>query len=195
MTSSDLLGNRLTEQWLGAGRTQEHLHDCATAGAQRLQLSASPPQKKFTRSCSSNISGIMENHNTHLAPAFTPNDLVPALVDVVVLPGPLGPFPFGGGMLSCTLPTHPPSPSSLHKQKQLLALCGFSPLVHRSAPRTCLVLWFRLCKLLRYSSNQFSRCAGWFSVNLVVFRGGETQKNLPCCSSILASPPPLPPFF
>ena len=37
-----------------------------------------PPQKKFTRQCSSSVSGIMENHNTHLALAFTLNDLAPA---------------------------------------------------------------------------------------------------------------------
>ena len=40
---------------------------------QRLQPGASPPQKKFARQCSSSTSGIMENHNTHLAPGFTPN--------------------------------------------------------------------------------------------------------------------------
>ena len=79
-----------------AGCTQEHLWDCAAADAQRLRLGSSPPQKKFTRSCSSSILGIMENHNTHLAPGFTANDLVPAPVNVVVLPGPLGPFPVGG---------------------------------------------------------------------------------------------------
>ena len=37
----------------------------------------------------------MENHNTHLAPGFTLNDLVPAPVNVVVLQGPLGPLPLG----------------------------------------------------------------------------------------------------
>ena len=46
-------------------------------------------QKKFTRSCSSSISGIMENHNTHLVPGFTLNGLVPAPANVVVLQGPL----------------------------------------------------------------------------------------------------------
>ncbi|XP_042814626.1 keratin-associated protein 10-7-like isoform X2 [Panthera tigris] len=54
-----------------------------------------PPQKKFPRSCSSSVSGITENHNTHLAPGFTLNDLVPAPANVVVLPGPLGPLPVG----------------------------------------------------------------------------------------------------
>ena len=34
----------------------------------------------------------MENNNTHLAPGFTLNNLVPAPANVVVLPGPLGPL-------------------------------------------------------------------------------------------------------
>ena len=38
----------LTEQWRGAGCTQERSQDCSVADAQRLQLGASPPQKKFT---------------------------------------------------------------------------------------------------------------------------------------------------
>ena len=33
----------------------------------------------------SSVSGIMENHNTHLAPGFTLNDLVPALANVAIL--------------------------------------------------------------------------------------------------------------
>ena len=77
------------------GRPQERSRDRATADVQRLWLDASPPQKKFTRSCSSSVSGIMENHNTHLAPGFTLNVLAPAPVNVVVLLGPLGPLPMG----------------------------------------------------------------------------------------------------
>ena len=87
MTHSDPLGESLTEQWLSAHRTQECSQDHADANAQRLQLGASLPQKKFTISCSSSISGIMENRNTHLAPGFTLNDLVPSPVNVVVLWG------------------------------------------------------------------------------------------------------------
>ena len=71
MTRSDPLGEGLTEQWLGAGHTQKHLQNCAAADAQRLRLGASPAQKKFTQPCSSSVSGIMGNHNTHLAPSFT----------------------------------------------------------------------------------------------------------------------------
>ena len=48
LSPSDLLGEGLTKQWLGAGRTQEYSQDCAGADAQRLWLRASPPQKMFT---------------------------------------------------------------------------------------------------------------------------------------------------
>ena len=60
----------LTVQWLNAGRTQEQWQDHTAANAQRLWPGASPPQKKFMRQCSSSVSGIMKNHNTHLAPDF-----------------------------------------------------------------------------------------------------------------------------
>ena len=76
-------------------RTQERSQDYAATDAQSLKLRASPPQKKFTRLCSSSISGIMGNHNTYLAPSFTPNDFVPAPVNVVVLWGLLAPLPVG----------------------------------------------------------------------------------------------------
>ena len=69
---------------------QECLQDRAAADAQRLRLGASPPQKKFTQSCSSRVSGNMKNHNTHLTPGFPLNVLVPTPVNVVVLQGPLG---------------------------------------------------------------------------------------------------------
>ena len=85
----------LTEQWPCAGRTQECLRVCAAANVQRLWPGASLPQKKFARQCSSSVSGIMENHNAHLASGFTHNDLVPAPANVVVLLGPLGPCLWG----------------------------------------------------------------------------------------------------
>ena len=59
----------LTEQWLNAGRTQESSQGPAAAGVPRLWPGASPPQKKFARYCSNSVSGIMEDQNTHLAPA------------------------------------------------------------------------------------------------------------------------------
>ena len=72
LTRSAPLQEGLTKQWPGASRTQEHLWGHAVADAQSLWPGASPPQKKFSRQCSSSASGIMENHNTHLAPGFTP---------------------------------------------------------------------------------------------------------------------------
>ena len=93
---SDPLGECLTEQWPSAGRTQERLRDRVAANDQRLWLGASLSQKKFTTSCSSTVSGIMENHNTHLAPGFTRNNLVSAPVNVIVFWGPLGPLPVAG---------------------------------------------------------------------------------------------------
>ena len=62
------------EQWPSVGRTQECLLDPASAGALRLRPGASPPQKKFARWCSRCFSGMMETHNTHLAPGFTLNE-------------------------------------------------------------------------------------------------------------------------
>ena len=61
----------------------------------RDRLGASTPQKKFSQSCSGIVSGIVENHNTHLVPGFPLNILVPAPVNVVVLRGPLGSLPAG----------------------------------------------------------------------------------------------------
>ena len=45
--------------------------------------------------CSSSVSGIMENHNTHLVLGLRLNVLVPAPENVVVLWLPLGPLPVG----------------------------------------------------------------------------------------------------
>ena len=58
-----------------------------TAGGQ-------PAQKNFMRFCSRRISGIMKNHDTHLAPGFILNDLVPAPANVTVFWGLLGPGGF-----------------------------------------------------------------------------------------------------
>ena len=64
------------------------------AGAPRLWPGASPSQKTFVRQHSSSISGIMENHNTHLALGFTLNNLAPAPVNVATFRGLLGPGSF-----------------------------------------------------------------------------------------------------
>ena len=94
MTSSAPVLEGLTEQWPNAGCTQECLRDPAVASAPRLRPGASTPQKKFARWCSSSVSGIMENHNTHLAPSFTFNDLAPAPANVAIFWGLLGPGGF-----------------------------------------------------------------------------------------------------
>ena len=99
MTHLALLWEGLTKQWLNeqwpnVSCTQERLLDPAAAGAPRLKPDASPPQKQYARQCSSSVSGIMENHNTHLSPGFTLNNLVPAPVKVAVFRGLLGPGGF-----------------------------------------------------------------------------------------------------
>ena len=139
----------LTKQWLGAGCTQEHLQNHAAASTQKLWLGASLPQKKFARQCSSSVSGIMENHNTHLAPGFTPNDLVPAPVNVAVLWGLLGPggltaptkCPSSSGTASPRVAQEPPGPQSApgdlpfppeHRQ---VSSCGVSDSAPTPNPR------------------------------------------------------------
>ena len=51
------------------------------------------PEKSSRDSVVGSVSGIMENHTTHLAPGFTLNDLVPAPA-IVVFWGLLGPGGF-----------------------------------------------------------------------------------------------------
>ena len=75
----------LTEQWPNVSCTEVHLLDPVVAGAPRLWPGASLLQKKITRQCSISVSGIMENHHTHLAPGFTLHDLAPAPVNVAAL--------------------------------------------------------------------------------------------------------------
>ena len=109
------------EQWLNVGCTQECQLDPVVTGAPRLRPGDSPSQKKFTRQCSSSISGIMENHNTHLAPGFTLNDLVPAPANVTVFWGLLGPLastvctkgPASSGTAFPRVAREPPRPHSV----------------------------------------------------------------------------------
>ena len=82
------------EQWPNIGCTQVHPLDPVVASAPRLRPGASPPQKKLARQCSSSISGIMGNHNTHLTPGVTLNDLVPAPANMAVFWSLLGPGGF-----------------------------------------------------------------------------------------------------
>ncbi|XP_040305583.1 adhesion G protein-coupled receptor E2-like [Herpailurus yagouaroundi] len=76
------------ERWIPGAKTQGVSpmpvpRDCG-------QVSARPP-KKIARRCSLSVSGTVENHNTHLAPGFTLNDLVPAPASVAAFRGLLGP--------------------------------------------------------------------------------------------------------
>ncbi|VFV26430.1 Hypothetical predicted protein [Lynx pardinus] len=82
------------EQWPSISCTQDGLLDPVVASALRLQTGASPSRKMFTRQCSSSVSGIMENQNTHLAPGFTLNDLTPTPANVAAFRGLLGPDGF-----------------------------------------------------------------------------------------------------
>ena len=98
LTCSAPLWEGLTEQWLNeqwpnVSCNQECLIDPAVASAPRLQPGASLPPQKFTRQCSS-VSGIMENHNTHLASGFPLNGLAPAPANVAAFQGLLGPGSF-----------------------------------------------------------------------------------------------------
>ena len=113
----------------------------------RLRPGASPPQKKSTQSRGSSVSGVVANHNTHLAPGFTPNDLVPAPANVVVLRGPLTPLPVGAGAtqpLPDVLPAgEPPLPMWPEDRPDFTLLLVTRP-SHQSTARYQLRS-FRLC--------------------------------------------------
>ncbi|VFV44208.1 Hypothetical predicted protein [Lynx pardinus] len=117
----------------------------------RLQPGASPSQKKFTRQCSSSVSGIMENHNTHLAPGFTLNDLVLAPVNVAVFWGLLGPGGFNSLHRMSFQQWNRFSPCGLRTSRTPLCSCGFA-LPTRAPPG--IKLWScRLCTPPVYSLN------------------------------------------
>ena len=124
MTHSAPLWEGLTdqwpiEQWPNISCTQERLSDPAAAGALRLAR-CQPVPEKFARQCSCSVSGMMENHNTHLAPGFTLNDRVLAPVNVAILWSLLGPgcltasskCPSSSGTAFPRVPQEPPRPHS-----------------------------------------------------------------------------------
>ena len=84
------------------------------------ETGTSPSQEMFVRQCSSSVSGIMENHNTHLAAGFTLNDLAPAPANVAAFRGLLGPGGFNSlyhmssssGTASPCVAREPPRPHS-----------------------------------------------------------------------------------
>ena len=140
----------LTKQCPNAGCTQESSQDCAAAYAQRPPPDLILPQKKFARQCGS-TSGIMENHNTHLAPGFTLNNLVPAPTNVAFLWGLLGP-----GRLTaytkCTSSSGTTSPGMAQELPDPTLLLGICP-SHQSTARYRAVELQTLCILPVYSLN------------------------------------------
>ena len=77
-----------------------------------------PTPEKFLRQRSSSFSGSMENRNTHLAPGFTLNDLVPVPANVAAfwgLPGPGGSTKClsGSGTAFLRVAREPPGPHSV----------------------------------------------------------------------------------
>ena len=140
-----------------------HLWDCATADAQRLWLGASPPQKKFMQSCSSSVSGIMENHNTHLIPGFTPQQSCFGISECGCSLRSMGPLSGEGGTqpLPDVLPTgEPPLPMWPEDPWTSLCSCGFTLLTRALS---CIELQrFRLCAssvyrvLVEFKASPFS---------------------------------------
>ena len=156
MTHSAPLQEGLTkhwpnEQWLNVGCTQERLLDPAAAGAPRLRPNASPPHKKFPGRCSSRVSGIMENHKSHLAPGFTLKDLVPAPVNVAIFWGPLAPGGFNSLHQMSFWQWNRFSPCGPRTSRTLLCSWGFV-LLSRALPGMELWSW-SLYILFVYSLN------------------------------------------
>ena len=139
------------EQWPNIGCTQVLPLDPAAVGAPRLRPGASPSQRKFTRQCSSSVSGIMENHNTRLAPGFTLNDLVPAPGNMAVLQGLLGPGGFNSLYQMSFQQWNHYSPCGPRNSRTPPCSWGFA-LPTRAPPG--IELWScRLCPPLVYSLN------------------------------------------
>ena len=81
------------EQWPNVGCTQERLLDPAAAGARDCSQVPAHPRKSSRDRVAAAFQGLREI-NTHLAPGFTLNDLVPAPANVAVFWGLLGPGGF-----------------------------------------------------------------------------------------------------
>ena len=119
----------------------------------RDRLGASTPQKKFSQSCSGIVSGIVENHNTHLVPGFPLNILVPTPVDVVVLRGTLSPLPVRRShslyQMSSQQRNHPLPPMCPEDSKDL-TLCFWRFALPTRDPPGIKLQSFRLCTPLVY---------------------------------------------
>ena len=146
-----LTDQRPNEQWPNVICTQECLLYPAVADVLRLQPGGSLSQKMVARQCSSSISGIMENHNTHLAPGLTLNGLAPAPANVAAFWGLLGP----GGFNSLYQMSFPQwncsSPCGLRTFGTPLCSWGFT--LPTGAPPGIERLSCSLCAPLVYSLN------------------------------------------
>ncbi|VFV36856.1 Hypothetical predicted protein, partial [Lynx pardinus] len=95
-----LTEQRPNEQWPNVSCTQECPPTAAGPCCCRCPETAArcqpAPEKvrEIAAVCRSSFSVSMENHNTHLAPAFNLKDLIPAPVNVAVFWGLLGPGGF-----------------------------------------------------------------------------------------------------
>ena len=66
-----------------------------------------------------------------------------------------------------------------------------APQVHLSILHTCWILWFRLFRLLCSSSDQFSRCAGWFVLVWLHFMDVRHTKNFHAVPPLWLLPKPM----
>ena len=140
------------EQWPNVGCTQEGPLDPAAAGAPKLWPGASSPQKKFMRQCSSSVSGIMENHNTHLLPGVTLNDFAPAPANVATFWGLLRPGGFNSLYQMSFQQWNRFSPCG--PKTSWTPLCSWGSTLLTRAPPGIELQGFRLCLPPVYSLNR-----------------------------------------
>uniref|UniRef100_A0ABI7YYA1 RING-type E3 ubiquitin transferase n=1 Tax=Felis catus TaxID=9685 RepID=A0ABI7YYA1_FELCA len=95
LSRPDLLQEGLTERWPVPAAPRNVCGSVLLPRPRDCGRVPARPRTKFARQGSSGASGILENHNAHLAPGFPLNDLDPAPANVVVLPGPRGPCLWG----------------------------------------------------------------------------------------------------
>ena len=128
----------------------------------RLWLGASPPQKKFTRSCNSSISGIMANHNAS-GTRLHPQGPCSSTSECSCSPRSTAAFAFGGltqplpGALPAGEPALPVWPKGLQA-----SLCSWGFALLTRAPPGMELQSFRLCTppvyrvLMEFTLSHFS---------------------------------------
>ena len=94
LTCSSPLWEGLTEQWPNIGCTRNTCWTLLLLVTRDCGQVPACPRKSSQDSVAAVFSGIRENHNTHLAPDFALNGLVPAPANVAVFWGLLGPSGF-----------------------------------------------------------------------------------------------------